>query len=172
MSEELIVRKAREFCLKAHAGQKRDDGSDYAIHPIAVAAILQGQGCQDPSVLAAALLHDTLEDTTTTKAEIDAAFGEEVAGLVMELTNPLPQDRPFAEKHAALLEHARAMSPKARLVKLADRLHNLRDMGTWPIWKQERYARAALMLLEALKPWPDEQLANLVRVEAVAALTR
>ena len=62
-----------------------------------------------------------------------------------------------------LLEHARSMSPEAKLIKLADRLDNLRDMGCWPAWKQERYRWASEELLEALSPVPDEALAEAVR---------
>jgi GTP diphosphokinase / guanosine-3',5'-bis(diphosphate) 3'-diphosphatase len=171
MNTHDLVRQAEEFCRKAHLNQKRDDGKPYSTHPVAVAEILRQRGHTDSLVLAVALLHDTVEDTATTKADLETAFGAEVADLVIELTNPLPQDRPFAEKHVALLKHAATMSDRARLVKLADRLHNLRDMRDWPTWKQHRYAKAAMELLESLRPWPDQVLAALVREEVVRVLT-
>ncbi|MCH7871971.1 MAG: hypothetical protein IID33_09760 [Planctomycetes bacterium] len=89
-----------------------------------------------------------------------------------ELTNIGPPGRSFADKQAALLEHARRMSPPAKLVKLADRLHNLTEMVAWPDWKQKRYAAAAMELVDALRPWPNEQLAEAVRRAANACLDR
>ena len=87
---------------------------------------------------------------------------------------PLSVGEAFADdqrKVAALLEHARRMSPDAKLVKLADRLHNLSEMHVWPGWKQERYANAAMELLEALHPAPDETLAEDVRQMAKKVLS-
>ena len=168
--ESEIVRRARARCAAAHAGQKRDGGADYATHPQAVADILCERGVDDPATLAAAYLHDVLEDTETTESELTAEFGAEIVGLVRELTNVGPPKRPFEEKQAALLDHARHMSPPAKRVKLADRLHNLREMASWPDWKQRRYAKASLELIEALRPWPDEDQAEIVRDTAARCL--
>lgn len=167
-----LVQRAAQRCDAAHARQTRDDGRPYATHPRAVAARLIDAGVQDAAVLAAALLHDVLEDTSVSAAELRAEFGDVVTGLVLELTNLGPPDRPFAEKHAALLDHARRMSPGARLVKLADRVHNLGDMSAWPDWKQSRYARAALELADALEPSPSAALSAELRDAARAALLR
>lgn len=104
------------------------------------------------------------------KAALLAAFGPEITGLVEELTNRGPAGRSFDEKQAALLEHARRMSRRAKLVKLADRWHNLHEMTAWPTWKQQRYARATLDLLETLRPWPDDRLAEEVRQTALRCL--
>lgn len=161
--ESEIVQRARARCATAHAGQKRDGGAEYAAHPQAVADILRECGVDETTTLAAAYLHDVLEDTETTEAELTAEFGEEIVGLVRELTNVGPPNRPFDEKQAALLDHARRMSPRAKRVKLADRLHNLREMLPWPEWKQRRYAKASLELIEALRPWPDATQAEEVR---------
>ncbi|MFO0837834.1 MAG: HD domain-containing protein [Phycisphaerae bacterium] len=164
------LERARALCVAAHAGQKRDNGADYAIHPIAIADLLRARGLADTAILAAAYLHDVLEDTSVGQAKLLEMFGPEITELVKELTNVGPADRTFAEKQAALLEHARQMSRRAKLVKLADRRHNLSEMTVWPDWKQQRYAQATLELLEALRPWPDDQLAEEVRQAALRYL--
>ena len=156
------VRRARAVCETAHTGQKRDNGADYATHPHAVAGILRGHAIADSAILAAAYLHDVLEDTAVGEDELLEQFGGEIVGLVNELTNIGPPGRSFADKQVALLEHARRMSPPAKLVKLADRLHNLTEMVAWPDWKQKRYAAAALELVDALRPWPSDALAEAV----------
>ena len=168
---DVVVRGAKKRADSAHAGAKRDNGKPYATHPHAVACILRERGHDKPSVLAAAYLHDVLEDTDTPRNELVEEFGEEIVGLVDQLTNIGPADRPFEQKQAALLEHARRMSPDAKLVKLADRLHNLSEIHIWPGWKQERYAKAAMELLEALHPVPDERLAEDVRQMANSFLS-
>jgi (p)ppGpp synthase/HD superfamily hydrolase len=166
-----LVLRAVQRCNVAHAGQTRDDGADYSTHPHAVAELLRARGVSDPATLAAAYLHDVIEDTEVGEAALREEFGDEVVGLVIELTCKTPKGTPFEQRQALLVEHCRRMSPRARHVKLADRLHNLREMGTWPLHKQQRYARAALELLEALQPWPDEALAREVRVMAERTLT-
>jgi GTP pyrophosphokinase len=165
-----LVARARLCCIRAHEGQKRDGGDDYATHPHAVARTLREGGVTDAATLAAAYLHDVLEDTPTSEADLTAEFGAEIAGLVVELTNRVPAALPFERKHAALIEHARRMSPRAKLIKLADRLHNLGEMTIWPAWKRERYARAALELLDALSPLPDANLGEQVRHAALRHL--
>lgn len=165
-----IVLKAKRRSEVAHDGQERDDGRSYATHPHEVVCILVDRGHMKPEVLAAAYLHDVLEDTKVTRDELVAEFGEEIVGIVDEVTNIGRPGRPFEEKQAALLDHARWMSPRAKLVKLADRLHNLGDLGNWPAWKQERYARATFELLEAIQPVPTPGLAEEVR--QVAATIR
>ncbi len=117
-------------------------------------------------------MHDVLEDTAVGEDELLEQFGGEIVGLVNELTNIGPPGRSFADKQAALLEHARRMSPSAKLVKMADRLHNLTEMTAWPDWKQKRYAAAALELVDALLPWPNDDLAEAVRLAANACLDR
>ena len=159
-----VVLKARNRSKAAHAGQVRDDGRPYAMHPAEVVRILVDRGHTKPEVLAAAYLHDVLEDTKVTRDALLAEFGEAIVGIVDEVTNIGPPGRAFAEKQAALLEHAKWMSTGAKLVKLADRLHNLGDMRNWPRWKQLRYALATFELLNALQPVPDPGLAEDVRV--------
>ncbi len=169
-AETDFVARARRLCVAAHAGQKRDNGADYATHPHAVALVLRDAGVTDETTLAAAYLHDVLEDTDVTEAALTAEFGPAVAAIVVELTNRGPAGRSFEEKQAALLDHARRMSPAAKLVKLADRLHNLSEMSVWPEFKRQRYARAAMELLDALAPLPDAALAQRVRQAATQHL--
>jgi len=127
--DEVIVERARALSAAARAGQKRDNGTDYALHPAATAELLRVSGLGDTATLAAAYLHDVLEDTDIGEEALRQAFGPETTGLVVEVTNRGPEGRTFAEKQAALLERARRMSRRAKLVKLADRWHNLREDG-------------------------------------------
>ncbi|HKQ50440.1 MAG TPA: HD domain-containing protein [Phycisphaerae bacterium] len=155
MPEDKIVRQAWAFCVNAHREQKRDDGRPYHTHPEAVVKLLQGNGICDPNVLAAAYLHDVLEDTDISRETLHREFGQIVTGLVDELTNKHPSKTPFHQKHAALLSKAPCMSDSAKVIKLADRLHNLTEMGSaWPFEKQNRYLNATVELLEALRPIP------------------
>ncbi|MCB9852817.1 MAG: bifunctional (p)ppGpp synthetase/guanosine-3',5'-bis(diphosphate) 3'-pyrophosphohydrolase [Phycisphaerales bacterium] len=165
-----IVLKARRRSEAAHACQVRDDGRPYATHPHEVVQILVDRGHMKPEVLAAAYLHDVLEDTSTPRDDLVAEFGEEIVGIVDEVTNIGPADRSFEDKQAALLEHAGRMTPRAKLVKLADRLHNLGEMNEWPRWKQDRYALATLQLLVAIQPVPDPGLEEKVRRLALRLL--
>ncbi|MBN1346982.1 MAG: bifunctional (p)ppGpp synthetase/guanosine-3',5'-bis(diphosphate) 3'-pyrophosphohydrolase [Phycisphaerae bacterium] len=165
-----LVTRARAFCRKAHEGQTRDNGEDYATHPIAVADILRDRGVEEPNVLAAALLHDVIEDTAITAERLDQEFGSDVAGLVRELTNEGYPGRTREQKQQGLIDEAKRMSDEAKLIKLADRLHNLSQMDVWEHDRKQRYARESLELLEALRPWPLPVLAEAVRRTATAYL--
>jgi len=160
-----LVERALELTVTAHAGQTRKHGTPYAEHPIAVASTLSELGIDDPHVLAAAYLHDVVEDTATTVELIRSSFGDRVAGLVAELTLPPEAETDFDKKHATLAGHARQMSAHAKLIKLADRRHNLAQIGFKPPAKRLRYAEATLGLLDAMSPIPPaaEPLAAEVR---------
>lgn len=158
MADASLEQAAREFCVRAHDGQTRDDGEPYSTHPIAVAQILRNHGVEDDVTLAAAYLHDVLEDTQVPRNELERLFGDEVAAIVEELTNRGYPGRTFEEKHRTLAEHALRMSSKAKAIKLADRLHNLSQMDVWTADRRRRYADATVQLLEALKPWPIPEL--------------
>jgi guanosine-3',5'-bis(diphosphate) 3'-pyrophosphohydrolase len=133
--------RAIAFAAEKHSKQRRKDAdaSPYINHPIALADVLANEGgIEDPEVLCAAVLHDTLEDTETTAAELEALFGHEVTTIVLEVT-----DDKSLEKHVRKqrqIEHAPHVSPKARLVKLADKICNLRDIIASPPteWSAER----------------------------------
>jgi guanosine-3',5'-bis(diphosphate) 3'-pyrophosphohydrolase len=128
--EPRLLLRALAFAADRHRGQRRKDvdASPYINHPIAVAqALAEIGGVVDAATLVAALLHDTVEDTDTTLDEIEAWFGAEVRGLVAEVTDDksLPKQR----RKELQVEHAPHRSPKARLVKIADKLANLRDVA-------------------------------------------
>jgi (p)ppGpp synthase/HD superfamily hydrolase len=153
-----LMERAHAFCISAHAGQQRKDGAPYHTHPQAVAELLRSYGVDDAEVLAAAYLHDVLEDTPVSRDELVERFGEPVTRLVEELTSPDYPGRTFEQKHRELAEEARGLSDRAKMIKLADRMHNLYTMRVWPADRQFRYAQATRDLLDALKPWPLPEL--------------
>ncbi len=141
------IEEAYEVARAAHSGQYRQSGEPYITHPLAVAKIL-AEWHLDAQALMAALLHDTVEDTTTTKGEIAKRFGKAVADLVDGVSKI---DRiEFATLQHAQAENFRkmllAMARDVRviLIKLADRLHNMRTLDCVPTEKQERIARETL----------------------------
>lgn len=121
--------KATDFASHKHHYQRRKDpeGTPYIEHPVAVAHILTHLGkVSDPVVIMAALLHDTVEDTDTTFEEIEREFGPQVRGVVAELTDNKLMTRDERKRWQIL--HAAQSTHEAKLVKLADKLHNLRDI--------------------------------------------
>jgi GTP pyrophosphokinase len=141
------IEQAYEVARAAHSGQYRQSGEPYITHPLAVAKIL-AEWHLDPQALMAALLHDVVEDTPTTKTEIAKRFGKAVAELVDGVSKI---DRiEFATLQHAQAENFRkmllAMARDVRviLIKLADRLHNMRTLEAVPAEKQERIARETL----------------------------
>jgi guanosine-3',5'-bis(diphosphate) 3'-pyrophosphohydrolase len=137
----LLILKAAEFAAHKHRDQRRKDErkSPYINHPISLATILVEEGSiSDATVIAAALLHDTIEDTETDVQEIEGQFGPEVAGIVQEVT-----DTKWLQKDARKqlqISKASKSSEGARLVKIADKIANLRDIiGNPPAgWDTER----------------------------------
>lgn len=133
--------QALAFAAHKHRDQRRKDAgaSPYINHPIALADILVNEGgITDHVVLCAAILHDTIEDTETTYEELVVAFGREIADVVAEVTDDKSLDK--AERKLLQIEHAAHASPRAKLVKLADKTCNLRDIATTPPadWSDER----------------------------------
>jgi len=127
------VIRAIEFAAKKHRMQRRkdSDASPYINHPIDLMHVLCiDGGIRDPRILAAAALHDTIEDTETTPNELVAEFGADVANLVVEMTDD--KSLPKMERKRLQIEHARHMSKDGALVKLADKICNLRDMAASP----------------------------------------
>lgn len=125
--------KAVAFAAEKHRDQRRKDAdaSPYINHPIALANVLANEGgIHDLSVLCAAILHDTIEDTETTADELQDLFGSKVTSIVLEVT-----DDKSLEKHVRKqrqIEHASHISHEAKLVKLADKICNLRDILASP----------------------------------------
>ena len=129
-----IIKKAAEFAVKKHKGQKRDGGQEeYIVHPMQVALLLS-LITQDPHVVAAAYLHDTIEDTDTTYEELLQEFGKDIADLVNEVTHEGAKDE-FG------FYFPRLKTKRGIMIKLADRLSNINAMETWPISRQEQYLR-------------------------------
>ncbi len=129
-ANEALLNKAYVYAMQKHGQQKRASGDPYISHPLEVAAILTDMHL-DESTIAVALLHDTIEDTTATRAEIDELFGEDIGRLVEGLTKLKRLD--LVSKKAKQAENLRklllAISDDVRvLVKLADRLHNMRTL--------------------------------------------
>lgn len=141
------IKKAYEFAKKAHEGQKRMSGEDYFVHPCAVADILADFGF-DSSTVIAAFLHDVLEDTPVAPEVIKEQFGDEILELVQGVTKL--DKLQFVNREEAQAENFRrifvAMAKDLRviIIKLADRLHNMRSLGCMPPEKQQRISRETL----------------------------
>jgi guanosine-3',5'-bis(diphosphate) 3'-pyrophosphohydrolase len=136
-----LILRAISFAAEKHKNQRRKDAdaTPYINHPIGLANVLKHEGkVDDVVVLAAAILHDIIEDTETTADELRAIFGEEVTSIVLEVTDD--KSLPKAERKRLQIEHAAHASPKAKLVKLADKICNLRDIATSPPadWSDDR----------------------------------
>ena len=134
------VLKAAAFAAEKHRNQRRKDAeaSPYINHPIQLAHILVQADIEDPIVLAAALLHDTIEDTNTTFEELEIVFGFEIANIVGECSDDKRLGK--LERKQAQIDHAAKISHRARLVKLADKIANVNDMNDAPPagWSLER----------------------------------
>ena len=136
--------KAVAFAAEKHRDQRRKDAeaSPYINHPIALANLLKQQDVGDIVVLCAALLHDTIEDTETTVAELRREFGDDITDVVLEVTDDTTLEK--TERKRLQIEHAESLSKRAKLVKLADKICNLRDMvaappATWPLRRKLDY---------------------------------
>jgi guanosine-3',5'-bis(diphosphate) 3'-pyrophosphohydrolase len=150
------VFEALEFAAQKHGDQRRKDpeASPYINHPIALAHILWGAGVQDPVVITAALLHDTVEDTETTEEELVEHFGRNVASVVMEVTDD--KNLRKSERKALQIEHAPHLSREAKLVKLADKISNVRDVGSkpptdWTLERRREYFDWAKRVVDGLR---------------------
>ena len=180
------IERAYRFAAEHHEGQKRLSGEDFIQHPLAVAQILADLGL-DTTTLEAALLHDTVEDTEVSVAELDTEFGPEVARIVDGLTKL--DALSFRSREHEQAENVRKMivamagDIRVLLIKLADRLHNMRTLSALPQDKQRRIATATLEIyaplahrlgvqqvkweledlsFKALHPGPYHEIASLV----------
>jgi len=142
-----LLRRAYIFSAIAHQGQTRLSGESYLVHPIEVAAILANLKL-DAATVAAGLLHDTIEDTTATPEELKEMFGNEVAGLVDGMTKLSRMELQSREQREAenfrKMIVAMAKDIRVILIKLADRLHNMRTLSHLPPEKQKRIAQETL----------------------------
>jgi guanosine-3',5'-bis(diphosphate) 3'-pyrophosphohydrolase len=136
-----LLLEALRFSADKHRNQRRKDQaqSPYINHPIDVAHLLwNAGGVRDADVLVAAVLHDTIEDTQTTRTELAERFGDAVLGLVLEVTDD--KSLPKAERKRLQVETASHKSRSAKLIKLADKICNVRDVVASPPsdWSLER----------------------------------
>ncbi|RAZ80165.1 RelA/SpoT family protein [Mesorhizobium atlanticum] len=180
---EALLNKAYVYAMQKHGHQKRASGDPYFSHPLEVAAILTDMH-MDEATIAVALLHDTIEDTTATRAEIDELFGPEMGKLVEGLTKLKKLD--LVSKKAEQAENLRklllAISEDIRvlLVKLADRLHNMRTLDHMPESKRLRIAEetmdiyaplAGRMGMQGMREELEEIAFRYINPEAYRAVT-
>jgi GTP diphosphokinase / guanosine-3',5'-bis(diphosphate) 3'-diphosphatase len=152
-----LLLKALAFAAHKHRDQRRKDAgaSPYINHPIALADVLVNEGAvSDIEVLCAALLHDTVEDTATTAQELKEIFGARIARIVAEVTDD--QALPKAERKRLQVEHAGELSAEAKLVKLADKICNLRDVAerppaSWDLARRREYFDWAKRVVDGLR---------------------
>ncbi|MGH7246823.1 MAG: RelA/SpoT family protein, partial [Pseudomonadota bacterium] len=146
-ANEDLLNRAYVYAMRAHGEQKRESGDPYISHPLEVAAIL-AQLKLDDATIAAALLHDTIEDTDATRAEIDRLFGRDIGRLVEGLTKLKRLD--LVTKEAKQAENLRRLllatadDVRVLLIKLADRLHNMRTLAHRPTEARRRTAEETL----------------------------
>ncbi len=149
--------KAIAFAADKHRNQRRKDAeaSPYINHPIALTNVLANEGSvEDVTVLCAAVLHDTIEDTETTEDELRAIFGQDVASVVLEVTDDksLPKD----VRKQLQIRHAANISSAPKLVKLADKICNLRDIlasppADWSTERKDAYFSWASRVVDGLR---------------------
>lgn len=158
-----ILHKAYERAVKQHTGQRRKSGEPYIIHPLAVAQILADLG-MGPIVVAAGLLHDTVEDTDYTLEECRADFGDTVAGLVDGVTKISNMEYGESAQAETIRKMVVAMSRDVRVlvVKLADRLHNAR---TWRYVKASSSHKKARETLDVYAPLANRLGMNAIKTE-------
>ncbi len=152
-----LIFRALEFSARKHQHQRRknEDATPYINHLITVGHVLTEIGhVHDLSTLAAAILHDTLEDTDTTAAELDAEFGVLVRAIVEEVTDD--KRLPKQQRKQLQIEHAATASHAARCVKLADKIANLQDLtdsppAHWPLQRKIEYVAWAEAVIDRLR---------------------
>lgn len=155
--ELAAIIEALGFAARKHRDQRRKDcaASPYINHPIALVEVLCNEaGITQAEVLCAALLHDTLEDTETTQEELAAAFGPRVGAIVLEVTDD--KALPKLDRKRAQVERAGEASREARLVKLADKICNLRDVARnppvgWDLARRQAYFDWALEVVDRMR---------------------
>ncbi len=154
LDKDFNIEDVLKFATKKHEGQKREGGDDYIVHPIRVAKIVdeyKGKYSTNKKILlAAALLHDTLEDTYTSYRELAENFGEYVASLVLELTTAKYACN-YKGKAQYLAEKMEKMTNYALTIKLADRLDNLCDMKSCTEEKKYRTINDTIYILDYLE---------------------
>jgi guanosine-3',5'-bis(diphosphate) 3'-pyrophosphohydrolase len=152
-----LILRAIAFAADKHRNQRRKDAdaTPYINHPIALANVLKEEGgVTDPVVLAAAILHDTIEDTETTAYELETLFGPDITKVVLEVTDDKALGK--AERKQLQIEHASTASHQAKLVKLADKICNLRDIAAnppadWSVERKQEYFDWAKRVIDQVR---------------------
>lgn len=152
-----LILSALAFAAHKHRNQRRKDASvsPYINHPIALANVLANEGgVRDARVICAALLHDTIEDTDTTPQELAAHFGPAIRDIVLEVTDD--KNLPKTVRKRLQIRHASRISRRAKLVKLADKICNLRDITTsppakWSEMRKRKYFSWAKKVVDRLR---------------------
>ncbi|MGE3787481.1 MAG: HD domain-containing protein [Nitrospirales bacterium] len=152
-----LILKALDFAAHKHRDQRRKnvEASPYINHPIELARVLSNEGGFISSeLLCAALLHDTVEDTKTTEEELLELFGKGITQIVMEVTDDKTKSK--AERKHLQIVHASKISHHAKLVKLADKICNLRDMANsppsnWPLERRREYFDWAKQVVDQMR---------------------
>lgn len=157
-----ILMKTLVFAANKHKNQRRKDpeASPYINHPLSLADVLVNKGgITDIDIICGAILHDTVEDTETTPDELTEVFGKTVSDIVMEVTDDKSLSSP--ERKQAQINHAHHLSDKAKAVKLADKICNLRDVSqcpppNWPLERRQQYFDWAKKVIDGLRGrWPQ-----------------
>ena len=155
-SELNLLVKAMSFSANKHKHQRRKgkEASPYINHPIGLVEVLVDVGnVTDINAICAALLHDTVEDTRTTREELTETFGPEISRIVMEVTDDKSLSK--AERKQAQIDHARHLSNEARAVKLADKICNLGDVAksppNWSLSRRQQYFDWAKKVIDGLR---------------------
>ena len=155
MLDERVI-KAAHFASVKHKTQRRKDAekTPYINHPLALANVLAVEcGIDDVEVICGALLHDTIEDTETTEEELLEIFGANITHIVLEVTDDKSLDK--IERKEAQVTHAPHVSDQAKLVKLADKISNLRDMSAsppfnWSVERKQEYFDWAARVIDGI----------------------
>jgi GTP diphosphokinase / guanosine-3',5'-bis(diphosphate) 3'-diphosphatase len=166
MGDILLISRAWNFAAQRHTTQRRKGKAQepYINHLAEVAELVAtATNGRDANLVAAAVLHDTVEDTATLPAELTSVFNADVAGLVAEVTDDKSLDKAVRKK--LQVEHATAKSERAKLIKLADKTSNLRALvksppGDWSLQRRREYLDWALDVAKGLRgvnPWLEAQ---------------
>lgn len=153
---QLLVR-AIAFAAEKHSSQRRKDAAEspYINHPIALVDVLANEGnVTDIETLCAAALHDTIEDTATTADELKSIFGEKITTIVLELTDD--KSLPKHVRKEKQIEHAPHCSPEAKVVKIADKICNLRNIlaappADWSVERKREYFEWAAKVVNGVR---------------------
>ncbi|MFV0295640.1 MAG: HD domain-containing protein [Hyphomicrobiaceae bacterium] len=152
-----LILQAAHFAADKHRDQRRKGvrNTPYINHPLEVAERLNRvAGIEDATVLAAALLHDTIEDTQTTKSELACLFGDTIAELVDELTDPVGLTWQARKRHE--IDHAAHLSPTAKMIKLSDKTSNVSDTvsnppSEWTLSRRRDYLEFAELVADGCR---------------------